>query len=95
MPRSGLCCLPADVRLAARQSHSQPKVEAFRVWAERQLARIPGKSDLAKAFRYGLGRWPAFCLFLEDGRVAMDNNPAERALRPIPMGRTPPRPRLF
>ncbi len=78
---------PADVRLAARQAHSKPKVEAFRAWAEQQLTRIPGKGDLAKAFRYGLSRWPAFCLFLEDGRVAIDNNAAERALRPIGIGR--------
>jgi transposase len=78
---------PANVRLAARQRHSKAKVEAFRVWIEAQLIRIPGKSDLAKAFRYGLSPWPSFCLFLEDGRVAMDNNAAERALRPIGIGR--------
>lgn len=47
---------------------------------------MPGKSQLAKAFRYGLSRWPSFCLFLDDGRVAMDNNAAERALRPIGIG---------
>jgi transposase len=74
---------PADIRLAARQKHSKAKVEALRVWAEAQLTRIPGKGDLASAFRYGLSRWHSFCLFLEDGRVAMDNNVAERALRPI------------
>jgi len=78
---------PAEVRRAVRQEQSQPKVEAFRTWAEQQLTRIPGKGDLARAFRYGLGRWPSFCLFLEDGRVAIDNNPAERALRPIGIGR--------
>jgi transposase len=78
---------PAEVRLAARQEHSKPKVEAFRAWAEQQLTRIPGKGDLAKAFRYGLSRWPSFCLFLDDGRVAIDNNAAERALRPIGIGR--------
>jgi transposase len=83
----GIAGRPADIRLAARQKHSQPKVEALRAWAELQLTRIPGKGDLAKAFRYGLSRWPAFCLFLEDGRVAIDNNPAERALRPIGIGR--------
>ena len=77
---------PAEVRLAARQTHSQPTVEAFRALAEQQLTRLPGKGDLAKAFRYGLSRWLSFCLFLEDGRVAMDNNPAERALRPIGIG---------
>lgn len=77
----------ADIRLAARQKHSVPKVDAFFAWAERQLALIPGKGDLAKAFRYGLSRRAAFSLFLEDGRVAIDNNPAERALRPIGIGR--------
>tara|TARA_R100000750_G_scaffold62932_1_gene59320 strand:- start:7696 stop:8037 length:342 start_codon:yes stop_codon:yes gene_type:complete len=49
--------------------------------------RIPGKSDLAKAFRYVLSRWPSFELFLQDGRVGIDNNPAERAMRPIGIGR--------
>ena len=78
---------PADVRHAARQKHSQPKVVAFFAWFEQQLLRIPGKSNLAKAFRYGLNRQEAFSLFLADGRVAIDNNPAERALRPIGIGR--------
>lgn len=79
--------LPADERLAIRQQKAKPKVDAFHTWAEAQLARIPGKSDLAKAFRYGLSRWPSFTLFLDDGRVAMDNNAAERGMRPIGVGR--------
>lgn len=70
-----------------RQKETRPKIDAFRDWAEKQLTRIPGKSDLAKAFRYGLSRWSALTLFLEDGRVAIDNNAAERALRPIGVGR--------
>jgi len=74
---------PADVRYAARQKLSRPKVEAFFAWSEQQLLRIPGKSDLARAFRYGL----SFSLFLSNGRVAIDNNAAERALRPIGIGR--------
>ena len=77
----------AELRQAARQTHSRPMVDAFKVWAEAQLLRIPGKSDLAKAFRYGLSRWSSFELFLEDGRVGIDNNPAERAMRPIGIGR--------
>src|SRR6056297_1930251 len=77
----------ADLRHAARQKLSRPQVEAFFAWSEQQLLRIPGKSDLAKAFRYGLARQEAFSLFLIDGRVAIDNNPAERALRPIGIGR--------
>ena len=78
---------PAEVRLAARRKHSRPKVEAFFAWSEQQLGRIPGKGDLAKAFRYGLNRMARFTLFHEEGRVAIDNNPAERALRPIGIGR--------
>ncbi len=78
---------PAEVRRAVRQEKSKPKVDAFHAWAEQQLTRISGKSDLAKAFRYGLNRWPSFTLFLDDGRVAIDNNPAERGMRPIGVGR--------
>jgi len=78
---------PLERRFAARQQQSRPRVQAFRTWCEQQLARIPGKGDLAKAMRYALGRWPSFTLFLDDPRVAIDNNPAERALRPISIGR--------
>jgi transposase len=70
-----------------RQGRSRPEAEAFRAWCEGQLARIPGKGELAKAMRYALKRWDAFILFLKDGRVAIDNNPAERALRPVAIGR--------
>jgi len=77
----------AEERLAVRQAHSKPHAEAFRAWAEEQLKHISGKSDLAQAFRYALRRWSSFCLFLEDGRVAIDNNAAERGLRPIGVGR--------
>ncbi len=77
----------ADERYAVRQTYSRPKVKAFKAWAEENLEYILGKSDLAKAFRYALNRWDAFCLYLEDGRVAIDNNPAERAMRPIGIGR--------
>jgi len=74
-------------RLAARQQQSRPLVLAFRTWCEQQQGRIPGKGDLAKAMRYALGRWPSFTLFLDDPHVAIDNNAAERAIRPISIGR--------
>ncbi len=79
--------LSADERHAVRQQKTKPKAEAFHAWAEAQLTRIPGKGDLAKAFRYGLSRWLSFTLFLNDGRVAIDNNAAERGMRPIGVGR--------
>lgn len=77
----------AERRREARQNRSRPQVGAFRLWCESQLTRVPTKGDLAKAIRYALKRWNAFTLFLEDGRVAIDNNPAERAIRPIAIGR--------
>lgn len=78
---------PADRRLAVRQERSKPRAEAFKAWLEAQLSCIPRKGELAKAMRYGLNRWQAFALFLEDGRVAIDNNAAERAIRPVTLGR--------
>jgi len=78
---------PRDVRHAVRQRESRPRVGDFRLWCERQLTRLPGKSDLAKAMRYALTRWASFTLFLDDGRVAIDNNPAERALKAVVLGR--------
>ena len=77
---------PADIRQAARQSESKPKAEAFKAWAEATLTQLPKKSDLRTAFQYGLNRWDALTLFLDDGRVSIDNNAAERALRPIGRG---------
>ena len=76
-----------DVRQAVRQRESRPKVEAFRLWCERHLTQIPGKGDLAKAMRYALNRWASFTLFLDDASVAIDNNAAERAIKPIVLGR--------
>jgi transposase len=76
-----------DARHAVRQRESRARVEAFRIWCERQLTLIPGKGDLAKAMRYALTRWASFTLFLDDGRVAIDNNPAERALKAVVLGR--------
>ncbi len=76
-----------DARHATRQKETRPKVKGFKAWSEAQLARIHGKSDLAKAFRCALNRWGAFTLFLDDGRVAIDNNAAERAIKPVVIGR--------
>ena len=78
---------PADRRLAIRQEKSRPLIKAFRVWLNTQLSRIPSKGDLAKAMQYALNRWQSFSLFLDDGRVAIDNNPAERAIKPVVIGR--------
>src|ERR1700736_6644599 len=51
------------------------------------LGRLPGRGGLAEVIRYALSRWPALCLFLDDGRIDLDNNPVERAIRPVALGR--------
>ena len=78
---------PPDARLAARTAQSAPLFTALRQWLEKTQARIPGKSELAKAIRYTLSRWQALTLVLRDGRACIDNNAAERSMRPMTLGR--------
>jgi transposase len=78
---------PPDARLAARTAQSAPLFTALRGWLEKTLARISGKSELAKAIRYALSRWQALTLVLRDGRACIDNNAAERSMRPMVLGR--------
>jgi transposase len=74
-------------RLAVRREHSAPLMEDLHNWLQAQLAKLSRNHDLAKAINYMLRRWPAFTLFLADGRVCLSNNAAERALRCVPLGR--------
>ncbi len=74
-------------RLAERRSFSRPIVEALRDWLEAQLSRIPGRGALAEAIRYALSRWQGLTRFLHDGRIELDTNPVERAIRPVALGR--------
>jgi transposase len=77
---------PAE-RLAVRRGHSTPLMDDLHDWLEAQLAKLSRNHDLAKAINYMLRRWPAFTRFLDDGRVCLSNNAAERALRCVPLGR--------
>ncbi|SKA39019.1 IS66 family transposase [Consotaella salsifontis] len=74
-------------RLAARQSRSKPIITDLRAWLDAQLAQISGRSTLAEAIRYALSRWQGLARFLEDGRIELDTNPVERAIRPVSLGR--------
>ncbi|WP_417439188.1 IS66 family transposase [Hephaestia sp. GCM10023244] len=78
---------PADVRRSTRQARSQPLVTALRVVLDDALRKLAPKSPTTKAIRYGTKRWDAFTRFLDDGRLEIDNNIAERAIRPIAIGR--------
>jgi transposase len=77
----------AQERLAVRQASSRPLVDALESYMREQLGKLSRGHDLAKAMQYMLKRWPAFTLFLDDGRVCVSNNTAERGLRGIALGR--------
>jgi hypothetical protein len=78
---------PAEARRAVRQERSKPIVEALHAWLTVQLGRVSGKSGLAEAIRYALRHWQGLVLFLDDGRLELDTNTVERAIRPIALGR--------
>jgi transposase len=91
---SALYAIEADIRGCAaeerqrvRFSRSKPLVDAFKSWLETQLATVSGKSTIAEAIRYMLTRWNGLTRFLEDGRIEIDSNAVERAIRPIALGR--------
>jgi hypothetical protein len=77
----------ADQRRQARQRLSRPLVEAMHRWLIEQLGRISGRSALAQAIRYALNHWKGLILFLDDGRLELDTNTVERAMRPVALGR--------
>ncbi|MEW5994662.1 MAG: IS66 family transposase [Candidatus Zixiibacteriota bacterium] len=70
-----------------RQEKSRPLVAAFHGWLLEHSAKAPPKSLLGKAISYALGQWPRLEKYLEDGRLRMDNNLAENAIRPFVVGR--------
>jgi transposase len=78
---------PADYRRRIRQERSRPIVEALHVWLQDHAGRVSAASGLAEAIRYALRHWPGLLVFLDDGRVEMDTNTVERAIRPVTLGR--------
>jgi len=77
----------AAERLAARREYSSPLIVELHTWMQQERARLSRHDDVAKAIDYMLKRWTAFTRFLDDGRVCLTNNAAERALRGIALGR--------
>ena len=78
--------LPA-VREHARQTRAQPILTALRTWLEATLLQVSVKSELAGAIKYTLVRWAALTRYCADGRIEIDNNSAERSIRPLVLGR--------
>ena len=78
---------PAAGRLAIRQEHSAPLVADLHDWLRAERTKLPRGAGVAVPIDYMLKRWPAFTRFLDDGRVCLTNNAAERALRGLALGR--------
>jgi len=83
----GIRGLTSEERLAARQAESLALLNQLKAFLDDALARISRKSALAQAIRYALARWEALARFTIDGRLEMTNNAAERAIRPLALGR--------
>ncbi|MGH9445549.1 MAG: IS66 family transposase [Terriglobia bacterium] len=77
----------AAERRAMRQEFSKPVLEAFKVWLDAQAMTVLPKSPVNKAIGYALRQWKALERYVEDGDLAIDNNPAENALRCVAIGR--------
>ena len=78
---------PPEQRLRVRTERIAPLMAELHAWLDATRSRISGRSDLAAAIRYALSRWDALTLILRDGRACIDNSAAERAMRPIAVGR--------
>ena len=76
-----------EERHRQRQAQSKPIAAALKAWAQEISPKLSGRSELAAAFRYMLARWLALIRCFEDGRLSLDNNAAERALRGVAIGR--------
>lgn len=78
--------LPEE-RRAVRQERSKPLLDSLHAWLQATLGRVSRKSEVAAAIAYALGRWQALLRYCDDGRIEIDNNAAERALRAVALGR--------
>jgi transposase len=76
-----------EERCRVRDERSRPLLELLKQWLEEILVKLSKKSDTAQAVRYALGRWEALVRYVDDGRLEVDNNAAERALRVVALGR--------
>lgn len=76
-----------EVRRQQRQLHSQPLLDELHRWLEKSQRHVPPKSSLGKTITYCLNQWPNLNRYLEDGRLNIDNNRAERAIKPFVIGR--------
>ena len=79
--------MTASERLLARAQKTTPKIAAFKLWLDQARIQVSSKSPTGEALKYIAKYWDGLTLFLFDGRVEMDNNTVERAIRPITLNR--------
>jgi len=72
---------------AYRIEHTTPLLEEYKTWLDKSILQVPPKSALGKALAYSLNQWPKLTRYLEDGHLNIDNNRAERAVKPFVIGR--------
>jgi transposase len=84
---AGIRGSPPERRREVRQEYSKPIVEALHAWLNEQLSSLSRKSVTAEAIGYAMNQWQALTRYLDDGRIEIDNNAAERALRTVALGR--------
>ena len=75
------------LRQSARQQQATGLLASLKAWLDQVLTTVSAKSELAKAIRYTLGHWAALTRYCDDGRIEIDNNTAERSIRPVVLGR--------
>src|SRR6266567_135385 len=78
---------PADERRTIRSARAKPLFDDMRRWLDHALTQLAPKSETAAAIHYAFGLWDALARYLDDGRIELDNMIAERALRPVAIGR--------
>ena len=76
-----------EERVVLRLTHAKPLFDELEQWLQAQLPKISGKTPLAQAIRYALSRWSKVRPYLSNGHLELDNNSAERAIKPIALGR--------
>jgi transposase len=77
----------AEMRCKIRQVKSNPVLDILKSWLDNTLPLVPGRSKMAEAIRYAIRHWDGLILFVDDGRIEMDTNTVERAIRPIALNR--------
>ena len=79
--------LDATARVALRQTKAGPLLDALKNWLDRERAQVVPKTPIAEAIHYALNQWAALTVYVTDGELAIDNNAAERAIKPFAIGR--------